>query len=126
MGAALKAILDTNILIDFLNGVNAAKDEITRYDYPCISLITWMEILVGAQNPEEQILLQDFLQSFNIIAIDMAVAEQAITLRRNFKIRLPDAIIWATAKTHNCLLVTRNTRDFPDNDPGVRIPYMFT
>jgi predicted nucleic acid-binding protein len=37
--------------------------------------------------------------------------------------RLPDAIIWASAKRENALLVTRNIRDFPEHEPGVRIPY---
>jgi hypothetical protein len=33
-------------------------------------------------------------------------------------------VIWATAQVHQCLLVTRNTRDFDANDPGVRVPYV--
>jgi predicted nucleic acid-binding protein len=38
--------------------------------------------------------------------------------------RLPDAIIWASADVHSMLLVTRNTKDFPADLPGIRIPYM--
>jgi hypothetical protein len=30
---------------------------------------------------------------------------------------------WATAQVHAMLLVTRNVKDFPDGDPGVRAPY---
>ncbi len=37
--------------------------------------------------------------------------------------RLPDAIIWATAREASALLVTRNTKDFPADVPGVRVPY---
>jgi len=37
--------------------------------------------------------------------------------------RLPDAIIWASAQSQDALLVTRNARDFPANAPDVRIPY---
>jgi hypothetical protein len=44
-------------------------------------------------------------------------------IRKKFRIRLPDAIVWATARTNGCLLVTRNARDFPAKEPGVRIPY---
>ena len=46
-----------------------------------------------------------------------------MVIRRRYKIRLPDAVIWATARILGCLLVTRNIRDFPKDDPGVRIPY---
>jgi len=35
-----------------------------------------------------------------------------------------DAIVWASARQHGCLLVTRNTRDFPADNPGVRAPYL--
>jgi predicted nucleic acid-binding protein len=37
--------------------------------------------------------------------------------------KLPDAIIWASALARHMLLVTRNVKDFPANDPGVRMPY---
>jgi predicted nucleic acid-binding protein len=39
------------------------------------------------------------------------------------KIRVPDAIILATARVESLLLVTRNTRDFPADLPGIRVPY---
>ena len=44
-------------------------------------------------------------------------------LRRERRLKLPDALIWATARRHGSLLVTRNTKDFPKDDPGVRVPY---
>jgi len=43
--------------------------------------------------------------------------------RRERKVKLPDAIILATAELEGRLLVTRNTKDFPSDDPGVRVPY---
>ena len=39
-------------------------------------------------------------------------AEQTITLRKKHKIKLPDAIIAATALVHNLTLLTRNEKDF--------------
>ena len=44
----VKALLDTNILIDYLRGVGAARTELGRYQDKAISIITWMEVLVGA------------------------------------------------------------------------------
>jgi len=37
--------------------------------------------------------------------------------------RLPDAIIRASAQTRDMLLITRKTKDFPAGDPSVRAPY---
>jgi predicted nucleic acid-binding protein len=51
------------------------------------------------------------------------IAERAVNLRRDRYIKWPDAIIWATAQARAMLLVTRNTKDFAADDPGVRMPY---
>ncbi len=120
---AVKALFDTNILIDYLNGVEAARLEIARYDEPEISIISWMEVLVGAKNEREEGLLRGFLERFTLISLNPDIAEKAVQLRRGERLRLPDAIIWATATTRSCLLVSRNTRDFPADHPGVRVPY---
>jgi predicted nucleic acid-binding protein len=50
----VKALFDTNILIDFLRGVPAARDELGRYADKAISVVTWMEVMVGAPPPAEQ------------------------------------------------------------------------
>jgi predicted nucleic acid-binding protein len=42
------------------------------------------------------------------------IADLSIDLRRNFKIKLPDAVIAATAIHNNLILVTRNIKDFKD------------
>ena len=44
-------------------------------------------------------------------------------IRRDRRVKLPDAVIWATARAESALLVTRNTKDFPRDDPGIRVPY---
>ena len=119
----MRALLDTNILIDYVAGVEAARDEIARYDAPLISTITWMEVMVGASDDGEMARLRWFLSGFGRVAIDDRVSELAVAIRRAHRIRLPDAIIWASARSMGALLVTRNTKDFPAGDPGVRVPY---
>jgi hypothetical protein len=118
----VKALLDTCILIDHLNGVPEARDEIARYASPLISVVTWMEVLVGAR-PEVEETTRAFLSGFDQIALDGPVAEAAIRLRRTRRLRLPDAIIAASAEVAGAILVTRNTRDFDEREPGVRAPY---
>lgn len=118
----VKALFDTNILIDYLNGVGAAKKELARYEYRAISAITWMEVLVGASG-EEDAAIRGWLDTFDVVAVDSAIANRAVEIRKAKKIRLPDAIVWASAQVHSLLLVSRNTKDFPADEPGVRVPY---
>ena len=44
----VKALFDTNILVDYLNAVPQARTELQRYTEKAISIITWMEVMVGA------------------------------------------------------------------------------
>lgn len=118
----VKALFDTNILIDYLSGVSAAKKELARYEYRAISTITWMEVLVGTSE-EDEAAIRAWLGSFDVIVLDNAIANRAVDIRKTKRIRLPDAIVWATAQVHFLLLVSRNTKDFPAAEPGVRVPY---
>ena len=121
----VKALFDTNILIDYLNGIQAAKTELDRYtgkDDKAISVITWMEVLVGT-TPETEQVTRSFLTSFQSLPIDAPVASRSVEIRKSHKIKLPDAIVWATAQVHGRILVTRNTKDFAEDEPGVRVPY---
>lgn len=116
------ALFDTNILIDHLNAVPQAREEIERFEDRAISIITWMEVMVGASAD----LIEPtrlFLDGFKVISLHDGIANRALALRRTYRIKLPDAVIWATAQTAGCLLVTRNTKDFPKDDPGIRDPY---
>lgn len=118
----VKALFDTNILVDYLNGIKPADVELSRYSDKAISLITWMEVLVGATLETEEI-IRRFLNGFTRLSIDEQVADAAITIRQKHKMKLPDAIIWATAQVHGRILVTRNTKDFSHDEPGIRVPY---
>jgi hypothetical protein len=116
------AVFDTNIVIDALNGVEQADSEHSRYERVLISVITWMEVLVGAEGDDTE--LRDFLLTrFEIAPLDGVSAENAVQLRREHRMRLPDAVIWGTAKTHNAILVTRNTKDFKPEWDGIHLPY---
>ena len=119
----MNAVVDTNILIDYLNGSEKARRELDVFDVVHISLVSWMEVLVGAKEGEEESEIREFLRRFSVHPVDQGIADRAVEIRRADKIRLPDAIIWATAQQLGILLVTRNTRDFPASHPGVRFPY---
>lgn len=118
----MRALFDTNILIDYLNGIEAAKAELARYERPAISVISWIEVLAGTR-PEVEPPTRAFLAHFERIELGEAIANRAVALRRSARLRMPDAIILATARAENLQLVTRNTKDFSPDEPGIRIPY---
>lgn len=118
----VKALFDTNILIDFLNAIPQARDEMAKYDEKAISIISWMEVMVGADAEVEK-RTRLFLDTFTIVPLTNDVAERAVALRREHGIKLPDAVVWASADIHSMLLVTRNTKDFGEDAPGIRVPY---
>ena len=104
------------------DAVEAARAELTLYSDKAISIITWIDVMVGAADglvaPT-----RDFLGGFELIGLDARIAARAVDLRRRHRIKLPDAVIWASAQDRAMLLVTRNVKDFPAGDPGVRAPY---
>lgn len=118
----MRAIIDSDVLIDYLQGAPAAKRELDSYAAREISIISWMEVMVGAKTPAEENAAEAFLRTCKVHDLTQTIAEEAVALRKKHRIRLPDAIVWATACSAGCLLVTRNTDDFP-SDPGVRFPY---
>lgn len=116
------AAFDTNILIDALNAIPQVAKGYERYERVIISRITWMEVMAGAGGDES--VLRAFMDDyFDILPVDIPVAEAAVRLRRERRPRLPDAIIWATAQVHDAVLVTRNSKDFSPAWPGIHEPY---
>ncbi len=116
------ALIDSNILIDFLAADPRAMDELARYTDRYISVINWIEVMAGVV-PDEQAATERTLSAFERIELTEPIADRAATLRRERRLKLPDAIIQATAQIGDLLLVTRNTKDFPESLDGVRNPY---
>lgn len=117
------ALFDTNILIDYLNGVLQAREELGLYEERAISIVTWMEVMVGAPASLAEA-TRSFLSGFEVIQLDEAVAGRAVELRRIHRMKLPDAIIWSSAEARGAILITHNIKDFPPDNPGFRMPYL--
>lgn len=118
-----QGLFDSDILIDYLQGVAAAREEVARYQDPCISIVSWIEVMSRLRDDDEDRAVRAFLRRFRLIFVDIAIAELAADLRRRRRLKLPDATIWATAQSLGCPLVTRNTSDFPATAPGIHVPY---
>lgn len=117
------AVFDTNILIDlFNNRLEAASAIENAASHRAISLITWMEVMVGARKYGHEAKTAAVLGAFEIIDVSRDIAERSVLLREAHGMKLPDAIILATARSRNCSLISRNTKDFAGID-GVISPY---
>ena len=106
-------LIDTNIIIDFsenrlpLNAKPFLAEIIDKE--PNISIINKIELLGFSLVTSEII---EFTDVANIINLTEDIANQTIKIRKKHKIKLPDAIIAATALAHNLTLISRNTKDF--------------
>jgi len=108
----MRACVDSDVLIEYFDGVAAAADEFSRYSELLISRITWMEVLVGAANADQQRIREAFMRTIGIIELDKPIAQLAVTIRKKHRLKLPDAIVWASARQSKAVLLTRNTKDF--------------
>ena len=110
-------LLDTNIVIYYTNDdlpENAAvllDTEIEAGIY--ISVISEIELLgFNAPNPETLQTLQHFIDGSFIIELTRSINAKTIEIRKSKKIKLPDAVIAATAIVHDLTLISQNDRDF--------------
>lgn len=120
----MKGVFDTNILVDYLGGEARSATTLADYEEKVISRITWMEVLIGAKNASDETRVRSFLSLFRISEVSVPVAESAVQIRRDTpKLKLPDAIIYATAKDERCNLLTRDIAAFSSSAPDVTVPY---
>lgn len=102
----MKYLLDTNILIDIHAGRIAPGALAGHYAYSVISeieLLSWPAI-----KPMQDQELRYLLGHLHRVEVDAAVRETAILLRRQYRLKLPDAIIAASAQAHDATLLTND------------------
>jgi len=119
---------DANIVIDAMAGYPLARSEIERAvglsSRPWISRMAWIEVLSkGSEGVVREAM--EFMSHFGLDEIDEEISRRAAALRRERpRLKSPDAIILATAQIRGRVLITRNTKDFPSEMPGIRVPYV--
>jgi predicted nucleic acid-binding protein len=103
-------LLDTNILL-YLIGKKIPVDALPEGEFS-VSFITELEVLsYPSITPQEEHQLKRFLRDIPVIDITAEIKERTIELRKKYNLRLPDAIIAATALQFGATLVT-NDKDF--------------
>ncbi|MGF1676574.1 MAG: type II toxin-antitoxin system VapC family toxin [Rivularia sp. (in: cyanobacteria)] len=112
----MKYLFDSNILIYHLRGsLNQRGSDLILEGLTgegAYSIISKIELLGFNQTPAEEQQARLFLSGLQELELTSDIAEQTIQLRKNYKIKLPDAAIAATALIHQLTLITRNTSDF--------------
>jgi predicted nucleic acid-binding protein len=97
IGKRNEFVTDTNVLINFLGGQKKMFDALNGKDI-AISFITEMELLAWPSITSKDILIiKAMLTQYRIVPMEDAIKQEAILIRRRTKMKLPDAIIAATA-----------------------------
>ena len=105
-GPVADLLLDTDIFIDHLRGASELRVGRHRVHY---SVITRAELFAGNTATD---LVTTLLAPFRELPIDRPIAERAGRIRREHGVRMPDALIAATAVEHRLGVVTRNRAEF--------------
>lgn len=113
MPGKINAIFDSDILINYSKEEINLDNYFNNYEKIFISVITYMEIFgYEFKNKNEEILLNKIMEKIDTININEDIISKVIEVRKNFKVKLPDAIIFATATYLNADLITINEDDF--------------
>ena len=110
-------LLDTNVVINYLG----ASLPVTGMDFlnsivdsePILSVVTKMETLgFNFKSSTEQNSMETFVNGSTILDLNNEIVNKTIAVRKSRKIKLPDAIIAATAMVYSLTIVSRNVSDF--------------
>jgi predicted nucleic acid-binding protein len=109
-----KYLIDSNTIIDFCNGKLPINGRNFLMEIsPEISIITNIELFATKNISQEEYELLEKFVAFSIVhEVDKDLINTTIEIRQTYKIKLPDAIIAATALVYGMTLVSRNSKDF--------------
>jgi len=120
----MKYLLDSNIIIYYLNGDRNIYDFIEEHKaISAISLITYYEVLNYDFSEQEELMVREFLDGFEVLSVSKNIINKALENRKSKKIKMADNFILATAQIFGLDIVTRNTKDFAPFTNGLLNPF---
>lgn len=119
-------LLDTNVVIDLLTEDEPVssffRSSIPPESVFAISQITRMELLsLPGISPVAEQRIRRFLADVFVIPINIPIEEQAIRLRREQRLKLPDAIIASTAIVQGAVFITSDKKLIESMPPGIQV-----
>ena len=114
---ALTYLFDTNIFLYYLTGDARVRklfsEPFLSENEVITSAIVRIELLsFFPLSHAEESAIRGMLEQFRVIPLTYDIEELAIEIRRKHRVRIPDAIIAATAYSTSSVLVTHNIKDF--------------
>lgn len=109
-------LIDTNAVCDYLtasfseNGMHFMDNIVDSI--PHLSIITQIELLCWKTDFENEKMVKSFITEGVVLEINPTIVNHCVNLRKNKKIKTPDAIIAATAIAFGYTLITNNIKDF--------------
>jgi predicted nucleic acid-binding protein len=101
-------VLDTNVALYYLGG--RLINPLPEGQY-FVSVITEIELLsYPSLSFEQEVLIRDFLTNVTVVGVDSNIKYLAIALRKTYRLKLPDAVVAATAKFLNAMLLTNDIK----------------
>jgi predicted nucleic acid-binding protein len=121
---ATRYLIDTSAVIKYLNATLSPKglmfiDQVVDQE-SLLSFISEVELQVwNPANPEDLDVYQQFVSSSFIFGINDDIIQETIRIRKQHKIKLPDAFVAATAIVNELTLIADNDKDF-ENVAGLK------
>jgi len=120
---AKRFLVDTDVIIEYLRGREQAVEYLESLEGMLyVSVVTVAELYSGVRDNEQEA-LEQFLNAFDVVAVDIALARSAGLCRKNYQpahgTGLADAIVAMSAKALGATLVTFNRRHYPMVDDVV-------
>jgi predicted nucleic acid-binding protein len=119
-----KFVLDTNIIISHFEGLRRLTDIMGNFslDNIWVSVMTRMELLAWSNlDSEGERQVRAFLDKISIATLSPEIEAEAIALRRKTRLKIPDAIVVATAVTFDAMLVTKDKAMHALNWPNLEV-----
>lgn len=116
------ALIDSNIILDFLMNKPAAVEEIKKYTKVHVSIVSYIEVM-SILDPEDHVVANKFFNEVEIIQIERPIANEVAKIVAKGGITFLDAVIIATSIVKNILLVTCDDSSIFSNHPYTRHPY---
>ncbi len=122
-------LIDTNVVVGLLEddkNINEKSRNLILKQQIYSSFVCYIEALGWERITEREItFFQRFFDKIKVFQVDRIIIEKTIAIRREYKIKFPDAVIAATALVNNLTLATRNVKDF-NKISGLQIYNPFT